>query len=434
MRLAPRSPYAAAKAAGELLVRSYVVTHGVDAVVTRGSNTYGPYHHPEKLIPLFVTNAIDDRPLPLYGDGLQRRDWLYVVRPRGGDRLRAAPRGDRRDLQRARRVRDGRTARSSGSCSSASASRGRSSATSRTGPGHDRRYAMDGTRLAALGWRPQTAFDDGPRRDRRLVRRQRGLVAGRPLGRLGRLLRAPVRARASPPSTGRLMRSPSPARPGGSGRRLVTRARRCAVHRPRRAARLGPARASTSMRPTASATALDRDRPEVVVHAAAWTDVDGCARDPDRALARNGTATGVLASGLRARGIDLVVVSTNEVFDGRRTDGIGYGPDDRARAGQPVRRLEARRGARRDRRVRRCRSRARASASSGRPGSSARASRDFPRKILAAADRAAAAGEPLRVVADEWGTPDLRRRRRRRDRGAAWPRTRTPASTTSSTG
>jgi dTDP-glucose 4,6-dehydratase len=76
--LAPRSPYAAAKAAGELLVRSYVITHGVDAVVTRGSNTYGPYHHPEKLIPLFVTNALDDRPLPLYGDGLQRREWLYV--------------------------------------------------------------------------------------------------------------------------------------------------------------------------------------------------------------------------------------------------------------------------------------------------------------------------------------------------------------------
>ncbi|HEX5824179.1 MAG TPA: GDP-mannose 4,6-dehydratase, partial [Candidatus Limnocylindrales bacterium] len=77
-RLEPRSPYSAAKAAGELLVQSYVVTHGVDAVVTRGSNTYGPYHHPEKLIPLFVTNAIDDQPLPLYGDGLQRRDWLYV--------------------------------------------------------------------------------------------------------------------------------------------------------------------------------------------------------------------------------------------------------------------------------------------------------------------------------------------------------------------
>ena len=111
--LAPRSPYAAAKAAGELLVRSYVVTHGLDAVVTRGSNTYGPYHHPEKLIPLFITNAIDDRPLPLYGDGLQRRDWLYVSDHAGGDRPRPAPRRDRRDLQRRRARPSGRTARSS---------------------------------------------------------------------------------------------------------------------------------------------------------------------------------------------------------------------------------------------------------------------------------------------------------------------------------
>ena len=110
--LAPRSPYAAAKAAGELLVRAYVVTHGVDAVVTRGSNTYGPYHHPEKLIPLFVTNALDDRPLPLYGDGLQRREWLYV-----GDHaaavdfvLRHGEAGP--DVQRRRPDASGRTARS----------------------------------------------------------------------------------------------------------------------------------------------------------------------------------------------------------------------------------------------------------------------------------------------------------------------------------
>ena len=76
--LDPRSPYSAAKAAGELLARSYFVTYGLDIVITRGSNTYGPYQHPEKLIPLFVTNALDDQPLPLYGDGMQMRDWLYV--------------------------------------------------------------------------------------------------------------------------------------------------------------------------------------------------------------------------------------------------------------------------------------------------------------------------------------------------------------------
>ena len=75
-QMSPRSPYAAAKAAGELLAHAYRVTHGVDVVVTRGGNTYGPFQHPEKLIPLFITNALSDRPLPLYGDGMQQRDWL----------------------------------------------------------------------------------------------------------------------------------------------------------------------------------------------------------------------------------------------------------------------------------------------------------------------------------------------------------------------
>ena len=155
--LAPRSPYAAAKAAGDLLVRSYVVTHGLDAVVTRGANTFGPYQHPEKLIPLCITNALADEPLPLYGDGLQRRDWLYV-----GDHAAAvdfvlrhglagevynAPAGNEMAnreivallLERlgkpwslVRRVEDR--------------------------PGHDRRYAMDGSKLAALGWRPSAEF------------------------------------------------------------------------------------------------------------------------------------------------------------------------------------------------------------------------------------------------------------------------------------
>ncbi len=158
--LAPRSPYAAAKAAGELLVRSYVVTHGLDALVTRGSNTYGPYHHPEKLIPLFVTNAIDDRPLPLYGDGLQRRDWLYVA-----DHAAAVDHVLRHGLT-------GETYNVPGGVEMAN----RDTVAlllDRLGkpwtlvhevedrPGHDRRYAMDGAKLAALGWRPQTTFEEG---------------------------------------------------------------------------------------------------------------------------------------------------------------------------------------------------------------------------------------------------------------------------------
>jgi dTDP-glucose 4,6-dehydratase len=158
--LAPRSPYAAAKAAGEMLVRSYVVTHGLDAVVTRGSNTYGPYHHPEKLIPLFVTNAIDDLPLPLYGDGLQRRDWLYV-----GDHAGAIDHVLRHGTA-------GETYNVPGGVEMANRDTVRL-LLERLGkpwslvrhvedrPGHDRRYAMDGAKIAALGWRPRTSFEEG---------------------------------------------------------------------------------------------------------------------------------------------------------------------------------------------------------------------------------------------------------------------------------
>ena len=158
--LRPRSPYAAAKAAGELLVRSYVITHGLDAVVTRGSNTYGPYHHPEKLIPLFITNALDDQPLPLYGDGLQRRDWLYVSDHAAGidHVLRHGSAGETYNIAGGVEQANRETV---------------ALLLERLGkpwslvrqvddrPGHDRRYAMDGSKLAALGWAPRITFEDG---------------------------------------------------------------------------------------------------------------------------------------------------------------------------------------------------------------------------------------------------------------------------------
>jgi dTDP-glucose 4,6-dehydratase len=157
---APRSPYAAAKAAGELLVHSYVVTHGIDAVVTRGSNTYGPYHHPEKLIPLFITNAIDDLPLPLYGDGLQRRDWLYVSDHAAGIDfvLRHGHTGETYNLpggveQTNRETVRMLLARLDKPWSLVRQVEDR--------PGHDRRYAMDGAKIGALGWAPATSFPDG---------------------------------------------------------------------------------------------------------------------------------------------------------------------------------------------------------------------------------------------------------------------------------
>jgi len=159
-RLDPRSPYSAAKAAGELLVQSYVVTHEVDALVTRGSNTYGPFHHPEKLIPLFVTNAIDDQPLPMYGDGLQQRDWLFVSDHAGAidHVLRHGASGETYNVP-------GSAEMTNRDVIAALLERlGKPWSLVRTvpdRPGHDRRYALDGSKLAALGWRNRTTFEDG---------------------------------------------------------------------------------------------------------------------------------------------------------------------------------------------------------------------------------------------------------------------------------
>jgi dTDP-glucose 4,6-dehydratase len=159
-RLDPRSPYSAAKAAGELLARSYFVTYELDVVVTRGSNTYGPYQHPEKLIPLFITNAIDNQQLPMYGDGRQRRDWLYVSdhagaiehvleHGRAGAVYNIAGGNERanRDVVAGLLERLGKP----WSLVRSVADR----------PGHDRRYAMDAGKLAALGWSNKMPFEEG---------------------------------------------------------------------------------------------------------------------------------------------------------------------------------------------------------------------------------------------------------------------------------
>jgi dTDP-glucose 4,6-dehydratase len=158
--LGPRSPYAAAKAAGELLALSYHVTYGLDVVITRGSNTYGPYHHPEKLIPLFVTNAIDDRPLPLYGDGMQVRDWLFVADHAGAidHVLRHGAAGEIYNVPGSHLVPNRDVV------ALLLAHLGKPWSLVRSvedRPGHDRRYAMDGAKLAGLGWTNRVGFADG---------------------------------------------------------------------------------------------------------------------------------------------------------------------------------------------------------------------------------------------------------------------------------
>jgi dTDP-glucose 4,6-dehydratase len=158
--LRPRNPYSASKAGADRLAYSYWATHGVPVVITRASNNYGPNQFPEKVIPLFITNAIDGRPLPLYGDGRHVRDWLHVEdHCRALDLLIATgePGGvynigggnEVANIDLTHRILEllGRPA----SLIAPVADR----------PGHDRRYSLDTTKLRGLGWRPAIPFDAG---------------------------------------------------------------------------------------------------------------------------------------------------------------------------------------------------------------------------------------------------------------------------------
>jgi dTDP-glucose 4,6-dehydratase len=159
--LAPSSPYAASKAAADLLVGSYCRTYGLDAVVTRCGNNYGPRQFPEKLVPLFITNALEDRELPLYGDGLNVRDWIHVEDHCAGI-LAALERGR---AGRIYNISAGCTLANREVCRTLLELLGKPQALVRKvadRPGHDRRYALDAGRIRAeLGWKPQVPFAEG---------------------------------------------------------------------------------------------------------------------------------------------------------------------------------------------------------------------------------------------------------------------------------
>jgi dTDP-glucose 4,6-dehydratase len=159
--LNPSSPYSASKAGSDLLARSYFVTYGLPVLVTRASNNYGPYQFPEKLIPLMISNAFETRPLPVYGDGMQVRDWLYV-----DDHCR----GIRAVLEKGR---DGEIYNIGGNCSLPNinvvrkilAATGMPESLIKTvedRPGHDRRYALSSEKLMReTAWAPQVEFETG---------------------------------------------------------------------------------------------------------------------------------------------------------------------------------------------------------------------------------------------------------------------------------
>jgi len=157
--VAPRSPYAASKASGDLMVNAYHVTYDLPTTITRGANNIGPYQYPEKVVPLFVTNAIDGLPLPLYGDGLQMRDYQYVgdhceaidlVLHQGklGSVYNVGTGTEMHNIDMAHLVLDllGKPE------SLIQPVRDR--------PGHDRRYALDVTRIRGLGWEPAHSCEE----------------------------------------------------------------------------------------------------------------------------------------------------------------------------------------------------------------------------------------------------------------------------------
>lgn len=160
--LNPRNPYSAAKAGADRLAYAYFVTYGLPVVITRPSNNYGPRQFPEKLVPLFTYKALHDEPLPVYGNGLQRRDWLHVsdhcramvtVLEKGevGEAYNIPGGNERRNLQTIRVILDelGKPE----SLIEYVADR----------PGHDPRYPLDGRKIAALGWAPQVDWETGLR-------------------------------------------------------------------------------------------------------------------------------------------------------------------------------------------------------------------------------------------------------------------------------
>jgi dTDP-glucose 4,6-dehydratase len=158
--LRPRNPYSASKAGADRLAYSYWATYELPVIVTRASNNYGPNQFPEKVIPLFITNALGDIPVPLYGDGLNERDWLHVLdHCRAVDLLiDAGSSGEVYNIGGGNHVRNADLTRRILQLLGKPESLIRHVADR---PGHDRRYSLDTSKLQQLGWRPQVPFDQG---------------------------------------------------------------------------------------------------------------------------------------------------------------------------------------------------------------------------------------------------------------------------------
>ncbi|MBB6471474.1 dTDP-glucose 4,6-dehydratase [Sphaerisporangium rubeum] len=158
--LRPRSPYSAAKAGGDMIAQAYAVTHGLPVSITRCGNNYGPYQYPEKVVPLFVTNLIEGRKVPLYGDGGNVRDWVHV-----DDHCRAiqlvAERGEPGEVYNIGGTAEMDNIELTGRILAELGAGWDMVERVTDRKGHDRRYSLDDTKLRGLGYTPMTGFDDG---------------------------------------------------------------------------------------------------------------------------------------------------------------------------------------------------------------------------------------------------------------------------------
>jgi dTDP-glucose 4,6-dehydratase len=373
--LRPRSPYSASKAGAELMVWAYRASYGMPVITTRGSNTYGPYQYPEKIIPLFITNAIDDQPLPIYGDGSAVRDYLHVTdHARGIDTaLRLGTPGEDYNV--------GYGGATNGH-EVADLAQGAPSRPPRTRPAVRRQHV----KVARAGLAARDLARPWNAADGELVSRQRVMVASSQVGRLLGVLPAQLQATSGGSGAG-TVRILLTGGNGQLGRELVEAATAAGhdVHSTTHAD-------CDITSPDSVRQAIEGADPEVLINCAAWNKVDAAESQSDDAFRVNAVGPRVLAGLCAARQVLLVHLSTDYVFDGSATSPVdewqGPNPLSMYGASKLAGENEVRFLAPRHQVVR----------------TAWLYGRDGPNFVLSIL-RAMAEGRPLRVVSDQLGSP-----------------------------
>jgi len=312
-RISPNSPYAASKASSDLLVRAYHETYGMDIMITRCSNNYGPYQFPEKLIPLVISHALQGKAIPVYGDGQNVRDWVHVRdhnravdmvfhHAKAGDVYNIGGRNEQKNIDIIRTL----LATIAEKTGMDRENLFRLITFVKDRLGHDRRYAIDPAKIeATLGWRPETAFDQGLADTVTwYLENKRWWNASFPAS-ISNTTRS---------STGKVHRM----------RVALTGADGMLGHAVKKvfsdAELIQFSRAGLDITNLDDAVSKIRDaRPDVLIHAAAFTNVDACETEPEKAYLVNGIGTRNIAIACEDIHCPVIHISSDYVFDGTKT-------------------------------------------------------------------------------------------------------------------